>query len=81
MQAWLSGIERQVVSLVGDNTTAIAATGAAAFDPAVFSRMEWDDPRQPGAVISQPIEPLIGHFRHPLGPQCITNSSVHIESR
>lgn len=29
----------------------------------VFSHFEWDDPCDSSAVISAPIEPLIGHFR------------------
>lgn len=89
VKAWLSGIEGQVAALVGDNATATNGGAAAAaatrlnrvFNPSVFSHLEWEDPCQPGAVISQPIEPLIGHFRHPLGPQCIKDSTVHIESR
>ena len=45
-----------------------AAEGAAAGPPdlrsnAIFSHFEYEDPCQPGAIISAPIEPLVGHFR------------------
>lgn len=75
VQGWLAGVAAwQGGASARSNPSSVPGPQGLPAD--IFSHFEF-----PGSGITTPIEPLVGHLRDPLAPQCNRSSTVEIESR